>query len=93
MGAMVSPIELGIVAGVVFGGLAGAMCGVGMQREAAHRGRRTRQLDDIIGVTKGSLGVPRGSIPPGDLRRDPEQALELQSWANEWLTPPPPNAR
>lgn len=93
LGAMVSPIGVGITIGVIFGGLAGAAGGIAMQREDARRGRRTRQLDDIIGVTKGSLGVPRGSIPPGDLRRTPEEALELQSWARDWLTPPPPAAR
>jgi hypothetical protein len=93
LGAMVSPIWIGILAGVLFGGLAGAAGGIVMQREDARTGKRTRQLDDIIGITKGSLGVPRGSIPPGDLRRAPEEALELQSWAREWLTPPPPSVR
>ena len=47
----------------------------------------------IIGVTHGSMGTPPGSIPPGDLRREPEDGLELKGWANQWLTPPPPATR
>jgi hypothetical protein len=93
LGAMITPIGVGITLGVLLGALAGAAGGIAMQREDARTGKRTRQLDDIIGITKGSLGVPRGSIPPGDLRRAPEEALELQSWAREWLTPPPPKVR
>jgi hypothetical protein len=39
------------------------------------------------------MGAPPGSIPPGDLRREPEEGLELEGWANQWLTPPPPATR
>lgn len=93
VGAMVEPIGVGIVCGVVFGAAAGAAAGLVMERDDQRVSRRTRQLDDIIGVTTGDMGTPPKSIPPGDLRRDPEAALELESWASQWLTPPPPATR
>ncbi len=92
MGAMTSH-AIGVVLCMIFGAAVGAAAGIVMHREDERAGTHTRHLDDVIGVTKGSLGTPTGSIPPGDLRRDPESALELQSWAREWLTPPPPATR
>jgi hypothetical protein len=93
VGTMVSPPEIGVFMGIILGAIAGAAAGTAMQHDDELGSKRGRQLDDIIGVTRGSLGAPPGSIPPGDLRRDPESGLELQSWASEWLTPPPPNVR
>lgn len=93
VGAMIDPLLVGLVAGALFGGAAGATAGLAMDGDDRRATRRTRQLDDIIGVTSGSMGTPPKSIPPGDLRRDPETALELESWARQWLTPPPPMAR
>jgi hypothetical protein len=93
LGAMVHPLGVGLVAGVTFGAIIGAASGLVMSREDKRKERRTRELDEIIGITHGSMGTPPKSIPPGDLRRDPETALELESWAREWLTPPPPAVR
>lgn len=90
MGAMTSH-AIGVVLCMLFGAGAGAVAGLVMQREDSRARARTRQLDDIIGITEGSMGAPTGSIPPGDWGRDREEALELQSWAREWLTPPPPS--
>ena len=92
MGAMTSHL-IGVVLCMMFGGAAGAVAGLVMHREGMRARTRTDQLDEIIGITKGSMGTPSGSIPPGDLRRDPEHALQLRDWAREWLTPPPPAAR
>jgi hypothetical protein len=57
-----------------------------MHREQTRERARTEHLDDIIGITNGSMGTPPGSIPPEPFDADPE----LASWAHEWLTPPPP---
>ena len=89
MGAMTSH-AIGVVLCSMFGAAVGAVAGVVMQREDSRAGARTRQLDEIIGVTRGSLGAPAGSIPPGDLGADRERSDELQHWVREWLTPPPP---
>ena len=64
-----------------------------MQRDDERGSRRGKELDDIIGVTGGSLGTPPGTIPPGDLRRFEEDGIEHSSWIAEWLTPPPPAVR
>jgi hypothetical protein len=85
---------LAALAGAVFGGAAGAIAGFVMDREGKRAARRTRQLDEIIGVTTGAMGAPPKSIRSGDLTRDPEAAFELESWAEQqWLTPPPPATR
>lgn len=89
VGAMVSPPSVGLACGIVLGTCAGIACGVVMDREEKRAGHRTRELDEIIGITSGSMGTPRGSIPPPDTT----QADELRHWASEWLTPPPPQAR
>jgi hypothetical protein len=86
MGAMTSH-AIGVVLCMLFGGAVGAIAGLVMHREELRAKARTRQLDDIIGITKGSMGTPSGSIPPGALD---DESRELQSWAREWLTPPPP---
>ncbi len=93
VGAMGSPLVAGLLGGASIGAIIGTIAGIAMHRTEQRRDARTRQLDDIIGVTKGDLGTAPGSIPPGDLRRDPEEALELESWQSEWLTPPPPAFR
>jgi len=93
VGAMLHPLAIGLLAGGALGAAAGAAAGLAMDRDDRRVAHRTRQLDDIIGVTAGDMGTPPKSIPPGDLRRDPEIGLELESWARQWLTPPPPAAR
>ena len=93
VGAMLDPLAIGLLAGGVFGAAAGAAAGVAMDHDDRRVTRRTRQLDEIIGVTTGDMGTPPKSIPRGDLRRGPEAGLELESWARQWLTPPPPATR
>lgn len=93
VGTMTTPPLAGALAGGFIGGICGFIAGLAMDRQETRDVRRGRELDDIIGVTHGSIGTPPGSIPPGDLRRDPEDGLELEGWASQWLTPPPPAAR
>lgn len=89
VGAMVSTPSVGLACGIIFGTCAGIVCGIVMDRDDKRAGHRTRELDEIIGITGGSMGTPRGSIPPPDTTH----ADELRHWASEWLTPPPPQAR
>jgi hypothetical protein len=79
----------GVVLGVVFGGTIGIVAGVVMDRDEKRSSHRTRVLDDIIGVTSGSLGRTRAisSIPPPP---EVDREQELESWVTEWLTPGPP---
>ena len=93
VGTMTTPPLAGMIAGALIGGICGFVAGLAMDRQETRDVRRGKELDDIIGVTQGSIGTPPGSIPPGDLRRDPENGLELEGWANQWLTPPPPATR
>lgn len=93
VGTMTTPPLAGALAGGLIGAICGFVSGLAMHRQDKRDARRGKELDDMIGVTHGSIGAPPGSIPPGDLRRDPEEALELEGWANQWLTPPPPATR
>jgi hypothetical protein len=89
-GLVIGPPTAGLVFGIVLGVGVGVVSGIVMERDEKRRIGRTRELDDVIGVTSGSLGTPHGSIPPPapDERRE-----ELAAWAAEWLTPPPPATR
>ena len=93
VGTMCTPPMAGVIAGALIGGICGFVSGLAMHRQETRDVRRGKELDEIIGITHGSMGTPPGSIPPGDLRRDPEDGLELEGWANQWLTPPPPATR
>lgn len=93
VGAMLSPPSVGLLFGGMIGAAVGAIAGRAMAREDERFMARTRELDAMIGITEGSLGAPPNSIPPGDLERDPDDAVELERWANAWLTPPPPATR
>jgi hypothetical protein len=93
VGTMATPPMAGAIAGAFIGGICGFVAGLGMHRQETRDVRRGKELDEIIGITRGSMGTPPGSIPPGDLRREPEEGLELEGWANQWLTPPPPATR
>jgi hypothetical protein len=87
LGFMVSA-QVGIL-GVALGATVGIVCGVVMDRDERRFNHRTRELDDIIGITKGSLGTPsRISIPPP--LPTPNRDEELRSWLAEWMTPAPP---
>jgi hypothetical protein len=90
VGFMVTPPLVGALAGGLVFGICGVIAGLAMHRQDTREVRRGKELDEIIGITQGSMGAPPGSIPPGDLRREPLDGLELEIWASEWLTPPPP---
>src|SRR5688572_19515948 len=83
VGAMGSPLIVGLFGGALVGASIGTIAGFAMHLTDQRRVYRTKELDDIIGVTKGSLGTAPGSIPPGDLRCDPHAVLELESWRTE----------
>ncbi len=85
IGAMIGPI--GIALGVVFGGVGGMIVGRVIESEEHRRDHRTRELDAIIGTTTGDMGAGPVSLYSTDARRARE---EMQRWADEWLTPPPP---
>jgi len=85
IGIMVSA-TVGIVFGLSLGATVGIVAGIVMDRDEKRMSLRTKQLDDIIGVTSGSLGAPPSVPPPPDTSREDE----LKSWVTEWLTPPPP---
>jgi hypothetical protein len=90
LGAVVGPI--GVVLGVGIGVLIGVVAGHALAREEAKRSRRTRELDAIIGITGGSIGV--GPIEIRVATDDDEQPYSSrEAWAAEWLTPPPPSVR
>jgi hypothetical protein len=86
MGLVVSS-PAGVPFGMMLGTFAGIVAGIALDSEEKRRGRRTRQLDDIIGVTSGNLGA-RGSIPPESTKE-----RELRRWMTEWMTPPTPGVR
>jgi hypothetical protein len=75
----------GMVFAVLLGGVVGALAGGVMDGDAKRERHRTRELDDIIGVTGGSLGAPPSLPSPGSERDE-----ELASWLTEWMTPPAP---
>jgi hypothetical protein len=62
LGAAAGPV--GIVAGAVIGGAAGALAASALEKDAARKGARERELDEQIGVTGGDLGAPNLKHPP-----------------------------
>lgn len=88
IGAMVSTPVIGLAAGVVLGAIVGIISGTVMDREDRLHAARMRELDDIIGVTSGSLGAPPSVPPEGPTEQ--EREAELRSWVTEWITPAPP---
>jgi hypothetical protein len=95
IGMMVSA-PVGIVFGLSLGASVGIMAGIVMDRDEKRSSHRTKQLDDIIGVTSGSLGAPPPSVhpPPMDEEEDGRLSeVELKAWVTEWMTPPPPHVR
>ena len=89
VGAIVGPVGVGI--GIALGVAAGFATGRVLDKEERKRIHRTRELDDIIGVTSGSLGA--ASSPALEQESSDEEALPSgREWIAEWLTPPPPQA-
>lgn len=66
LGAIAGPA--GAIAGGVIGSAIGALSGAVLEREDHRREAHDRELDDDIGVTSGSIGVPdemkHPSVPP-----------------------------
>lgn len=87
MGAMANP-HAGLLFGAMFGAAIGIFAGRVMAREDARESARMRELDDIIGVTSGSLG--RSSrIPPLPSEEILREAANRR-WVAEWMTPVTP---
>jgi hypothetical protein len=84
LGIMAGPI--GAILAVAGGTVAGLVAGLAMHRDDSRRAARSRELDDIIGVTEGNLGAAPVSMPP------PRDDTAANAWMAEWLTPPPPVA-
>jgi hypothetical protein len=78
-----------MLVGLVLGATVGVIAGSVLGNEERRRDARSRELDEIIGVTSGDLGAApvRPSLTPGD---DPE--LSYEPWGADLLTPPPPAA-
>src|SRR4051812_11389268 len=55
LGAIVGPV--GVFFGAALGAIVGLIAGHALAREEAKRIRRMRELDAIIGITNGSIGV------------------------------------
>lgn len=89
IGAMVSAPVVGLGFGVVFGAIAGIAAGVVMDRDDRRGAARMRHLDEVIGVTSGSLGAPPSAAIDAGWDAEDREA-ELRSWVTEWMTPPPP---
>ena len=81
LGAMTGPF--GVALGVGMGFVVGMIVGLVIEAEDHRHDNRTRELDAIIGTTTGDMSAGPVSLVSKD-------AADLQDWANEWLTPPPP---
>lgn len=91
LGSMSGPI--GAVLGMWLGVGVGLVTGYVLAHEDAHASVRTRELDAIIGITKGSMGAgPTITVAPSDEDDLPAYSSK-EAWAAEWLTPPPPAVR
>lgn len=77
----------GAVVGVGMGLVAGMIVGLVIEGEDRRRDHRNRELDAIIGTTTGDMSAGPVSLVSLDAQRS---SRELQTWAQEWLTPPPP---
>lgn len=90
VGVMSGALFLGALIGTAVGYAAGRV----MQREDEKHAERTRHLDDLIGVTSGSLGTSPESLRPP--RPMPTRSIledlteDVDADGQCWLTPPPP---
>ncbi|MBX3231096.1 MAG: hypothetical protein KIT84_37165 [Labilithrix sp.] len=90
LGAMVSPAP-GMIVGAICGTAIGVCAGFVMDREDRRKSARSRELDDIIGTTSGSLG--RSSMIPPLPSEEVLREAAQRRWVTEWMTPAPPAAR
>ena len=81
---------VGAVVGLAAGAAAGVFAGAAMHQHEGRAAARSRELDEIIGVSGGDLGAGPITMPPAAL--DVTPANTTVSWMAEWLTPPPPVA-
>ena len=86
LGAMTGPF--GIVMGAGMGVVVGMIVGLVIEAEDQRSDRRTRELDDIIGTTRGDMSAGPVSLVSSEAQ---SARAELEQWATEWLTPPPPS--
>ena len=61
--------------------------GLVIEGEEQRRDHRTRELDAIIGTTTGDMSAGPVSLISAEAQ---QSRVELEQWATEWLTPPPP---
>lgn len=87
MGAMANP-HPGIALGAFFGLVIGVFAGHVMASEDERKSARSRELDDIIGTTSGSLG--RSSLIPPLPSEEVLREARNRRWVAEWLTPVAP---
>ena len=73
----------GAAIGALLGSLMGFVAGAVQQKENARAAARDRELDAVIGVTKGSLGARPVRMRTGE-------DGEMEPWGSDWLTAPPP---
>jgi uncharacterized membrane protein len=66
----------GALAGAIIGAVAGALAGAVLDKDSSESDERTRELDDDIGVTSGTIGAPNLKHPPptGDSYAAPSSA-------------------
>ena len=89
LGAVVGPV--GVFLGALLGIAVGFIAGHVLARDEAKRSRRMRELDAIIGITNGSIGVGPITIVNVEEEDDGPIYSSREAWAAEWLTPPPPS--
>jgi polyisoprenoid-binding protein YceI len=73
----------GVIAGALIGGVAGVLVGAVMDRESSANERRTRELDEDIGVSSSSPVAPSppsasGAYPKASLARAPVEEPSAQ---------------
>ncbi len=97
LGAFTGPV--GAVIGMWMGVGVGLVTGYVLSGDDEKRSLRTQELDDIIGITNGSMGMSvearTASVAPPSLESEeemPEPYSSKEAWLSEWLTPPPPVA-
>ena len=95
LGVFTGPI--GTVLGMWMGTGVGLVVGYVLAEEHHSRSIRTKELDAMIGITKGTMGAGTGlsSAPPPmdeEVEEEVPQYSSKEAWLKEWLTPPPPSA-
>jgi hypothetical protein len=93
LGVFTGPI--GTALGLWMGVGVGLVVGYVLAEEHHSRSIRTKELDAIIGITKGSMGAGDAlSVPPPAMEEEEEEQPQYstkEAWLAEWLTPPPPS--